>query len=214
MGARPQIMGARPHSERAPKNNGGAPSSCGRFGDFLLFLHAAKSWWFLDPLAVIQRCYTNSVQWKYAIGPKNPRFNWMKVTLRSRQTAYIHSTELVWPRTFMELVSVYCTLYTVPVQCTVAFIWLAHFYGFLYIAIQEILKILYIRTQPCMTYDLQNRDHLVQRRQILKSTKVTLRSWYDRVKNWLYRVKKISIKWLWPVKVTLKVIKRRLEVFC
>jgi hypothetical protein len=37
MGARPQIMGARLHSERAPKNNGGAPSSCGRFGDFLLF---------------------------------------------------------------------------------------------------------------------------------------------------------------------------------
>jgi hypothetical protein len=39
----PKIMGARPHSERAPKNNGGAPSSCGRFGDFLLSLHAAKS---------------------------------------------------------------------------------------------------------------------------------------------------------------------------
>jgi hypothetical protein len=36
-GVRPQLMGARPHSERAPKNNGGAPSSCGRFGDFLLF---------------------------------------------------------------------------------------------------------------------------------------------------------------------------------
>ncbi len=30
-------MGARPHLERAPKNNGGAPSSCGRFVDFLLF---------------------------------------------------------------------------------------------------------------------------------------------------------------------------------
>ncbi len=30
-------MGARPHLERAPKNNGGRPSSCGRFGDFLLF---------------------------------------------------------------------------------------------------------------------------------------------------------------------------------
>ena len=39
----PKIMGARPHSERAPKNNGGVPSSCGRFGDFLLFFHAAKS---------------------------------------------------------------------------------------------------------------------------------------------------------------------------
>jgi hypothetical protein len=36
MGA-PHKMGARPHSERAPKNNGGAPSSCGRFGDLLLF---------------------------------------------------------------------------------------------------------------------------------------------------------------------------------
>ncbi len=37
MRARPQIMGARPHFERAPLNNGGAPSFCGRFGDFLLF---------------------------------------------------------------------------------------------------------------------------------------------------------------------------------
>ncbi len=61
---------------------------------------------------------------------------------------------------------------------------------------------------------LQNRDHLVQRRQISKSTKVTLRpSWYDCV-NLLYGVKKICLKWLWPVKVTLKVIKRRLKVFC
>jgi hypothetical protein len=30
-------------SWRAPKNNGGAPSSFGRFGDFLLFFTAAKS---------------------------------------------------------------------------------------------------------------------------------------------------------------------------
>jgi hypothetical protein len=42
-GGGPSLMGARPHSERAPKNNGGAPSSCGRFGDFLLFFIAAKS---------------------------------------------------------------------------------------------------------------------------------------------------------------------------
>ncbi len=41
---------------------------------------------------------------------------------------------------------------------------------------------------------------------------VTLWSWCDRVK-WSYGVKKISIKWLWPVKVTLKVIKRRPKVF-
>ncbi len=28
------------------------------------------------------------------------------------------------------------------------------------------------------------------------------------------RIKKISIKWLWPVKVTLEIIKRRLLIFC
>ena len=38
----PKIMGARPHSE-STQNNGGAPSSCGRFGDLLLFFIAAKS---------------------------------------------------------------------------------------------------------------------------------------------------------------------------
>jgi hypothetical protein len=37
MRARPQIMGARPHFERALLNNRGAPSFLGRFGDFLLF---------------------------------------------------------------------------------------------------------------------------------------------------------------------------------
>ena len=44
MGARraPKIMGARPHPE-STQNNGGVPSFCGRFGDFLLFFIAAKS---------------------------------------------------------------------------------------------------------------------------------------------------------------------------
>ncbi len=42
---------------------------------------------------------------------------------------------------------------------------------------------------------------------------IKLRSWCDHV-NWPFGVKKISINWLWPVKVTLKVIKRRLKVFC
>jgi hypothetical protein len=35
-------MGARPHPE-STQNNGGVPSFCGRFGDFLLFFIAAKS---------------------------------------------------------------------------------------------------------------------------------------------------------------------------
>ncbi len=50
-------------------------------------------------------------------------FNWMKVTLRSRQTAYIHSTELVWPRTF--IIRSWCNpiewLYGVGVYCTVLY---------------------------------------------------------------------------------------------
>jgi hypothetical protein len=39
-----------------------------------------------------------------------------------------------------------------------------------------------------------------------------VRSWCNRV-QWLYGTK-IRIKWLWPVKVTLEIIKRRLVVFC
>ena len=41
-GRAPKIMGARPHPE-STQNNGGVPSFCGRFGDFLLFFIAAKS---------------------------------------------------------------------------------------------------------------------------------------------------------------------------
>ncbi len=44
------------------------------------------------------------------------------------------------------------------------------------------------------------------------STKSTLRSWWNLVK-WPYGVKKISIKWLLPVKVTLEVIKRHPRFF-
>ena len=39
----PKIIGARAPILRAPKINRGAPSSCGRFGDLLLFFIAAKS---------------------------------------------------------------------------------------------------------------------------------------------------------------------------
>ena len=105
----------------------------------------------------------------YAIDPKILWFNWMKVTLRSRKTAYIHCTELVWPRTFKvrswcnRVEWLYgvglCLLYCTVLYCTV----------------------LYCTVWP---------------------RKLTLRS------------QKISIKWLWPVKVTLKVIKRQLLVFC
>ncbi len=105
--------------------------------------------------------HTNSVHWMCAIGPKILWFNWMKMTLRSRQTANIHSMELVWPRTFI-----------VRSRCN----HLEWLYG----------------AGLCLLYCTVLYDHI----------------------NWLYGVKQISIKWLWPVKVTLKVIKRRLKVFC
>ncbi len=76
------------------------------------------------------------------------------------------------------------------VHCTVEF-HLADFFSFLsFINEEKIHQISYIRTQPS-----------------------TLRSWCNLV-EWPYRVKKISIKWLLPVKVTLKVIKRHFKVFC
>jgi hypothetical protein len=93
-------------------------------------------------------------------------FNGMKVTLQSRKTAYIHSTELVWPRTFKVLS------------------WCNRVEWFYRVG----LCLLYCTVEYCTVL-------------------------YDQV-NWLYRVNKISIKWLWQLKVTLKVIKRRLLVFC
>ena len=84
--------------------------------------------------------FFNSVKSLYAITPtpynectqlvqKSLWFNWMKVTLRSRQTAYIHCTELVWPRTFIvrswcnRVEWLYgvglCLLYCTVLYCTV-----------------------------------------------------------------------------------------------
>ncbi len=47
----------------------------------------------------------------------------------------------------------------------------------------------------------------LKRGQISKSTKVTLRDWCNSL-NSPYEVKKIYIRWLWPIKVNLEVIKR------
>ncbi len=55
--ARPFQEGRAPFREGAPLLLiwlAGGSSPFRRFGDFLLFFHAAKSWWKLDPLAVIQ----------------------------------------------------------------------------------------------------------------------------------------------------------------
>ncbi len=95
-----------------------------------------------------------------------------------------------------------CTLYSV--------LYTAHsrnsFGRFLKTKYKEIHQISYIITQLwLMTW----KTGAI----LSKSTKVTLRSWCDLVK-WPYGVKKIRIKWLCPVKVTLEVIKRHLKVFC
>ncbi len=92
----------------------------------------------------------------------------MKVTLRSRQTEYIHRTELVWPRTF------------------IVRSWCNH------------VEWLYV-VGLCLLYCT-----------VLYCTELYCTVW----QYWLYGVKKISIKWLRTVKVTLKVINRWLLVFC
>jgi hypothetical protein len=107
-------------------------------------------------------------------------------------TAVIHGTELMCPRAFM--VRSWCdsakSFHVVPVYTVQwQFIWrICSFLSF--INDEKIHQISYTRTQSS-----------------------TLRSWCNLVK-WPYGVKKISIKWLLPVKVTLEVIKRHPKVFC
>jgi hypothetical protein len=118
----------------------------------------------------------------------DPGHSWYGVSV----TAYIHGTELMWPRAFM--VRSWCdsakSFHVVPVY-TVQWQFIWRIFSFLsFINDEKIHQISYIRTQPS-----------------------TLRSWCNLVK-WPYGVKKISIKWLLPVKVTLEVIKRHPKVFC
>ena len=102
-------------------------------------------------------------------------------------------------------------LYTV--QCTVKFIWLADFVFLLYVAqsARLFLQSSELAPQPQEMVSpllwFRGGDTLacgwgVHFTELMWQRKVTLRS------------KKIRIKWLWPVKVTLKVIKRHLLVFC
>ncbi len=105
-------------------------------------------------------------------------------------------------------------LYTV--QCTVKFIWLADFVFLLYVAQIRQSARLFLQSSELAPQPQEMVSPLLWFRgggtlacgwgghftELMWPRKVTLRS------------KKISIKWLWSVKVTLKVIKRRLLVFC
>ncbi len=147
-------------------------------------------------------------------------FNWMKVTLRSRQTAYIQCTELVWLRTF--IVRSWCNrvewLYRVnaTVHCTVysKIHLVGGFCVSLYVAQSRQSARLFLQSSELVPQPQEMVSPLLWFRggdtlacgwgvhfaELMWPRKVTLRS-------------KIRIKWLWPVKVTLKVIKRRLLVF-
>ncbi len=209
------------------------------------------------------RCHTNSVPWMFAIGLNKSGFtestncvhSWYGVGV----TAFIHGTELVWPRSFM--VQSWCdrghswygvgvipqshSTYSTYMYNTVQWKFIWRIFSFLsFINDEKIHQISYIRTQP-WPMTCKTGGNLVKRRQncmgvnfmdgqqtrplvyagsytaccerrgpwLVLSTKSTLRSWCNLVK-WPYGVKKISIKWLLPVKVTLEVIKRHPKVFC
>ena len=150
-----------------------------------------------------ERCHTNSVPWMYAIGLNKSGFtestncvhSWYGVSV----TAVIHGTELMWPRSFM--VRSWCDrehswygVGVIPQSHSTWFLCTLYsgnsFGGFFPFCVSSMTK-------------KSTKFH----------TKSTLRSWCNLAK-WPYGVKKISIKWLWPVKVTLKVVKRRLKDFC
>ncbi len=171
---------------------------------------------------------TNSVLWMYAvcwlrqvtliqfsqrIFWTNCVHSWYGVGV----TAYIHGTELMWPRKVM--VRSWC------VHCVHIIlhsrIHLADFMFLLYIGQSRQSSRLF-SSRPNWDFPAPSTTGgcvpppLVQGGGGPHSPAgegVTLRSWCNRVK-WPYGVKKICIKWLWPVKVTLTVIKRRLKVFC
>ena len=102
------------------------------------------------------------------------------------------------------------------VHCTVKFIWLADFVFLLYVAQSRQSARLFLQSSELAPQPQEMVSPLLWFRggdtlacgwgvhftELMWQRKVTLRS------------KKIGIKWLWPVKVTLKVIKRRLKVFC
>ncbi len=103
-------------------------------------------------------------------------------------------------------------LYTL--QCPVKFIWLADFVFLLYIAQSRQSARLFLQSSELAPQPQEMVSPLLwfgggtlacgwggHFTELMWPCKVTLRS------------KKISIEWLWSVKVTLKVIKRRLKVF-
>jgi hypothetical protein len=116
----------------------------------------------------------------------------MKVTWRSRQTACIHGTELLWRRSFMVRSWWDCVKSWYGVDA----IWYA----------AGVIPQSHSKWFLCTLYSsLYSRIHLADFLLVLARKKSA---------NSPYGVKKISRKWLWPVKVTLEIIKRRPKVFC
>ena len=126
-------------------------------------------------------------------------FNWMKVTLRSRQTAYIHCTELVQSRTF--IVRSWCNrvewLYGVnaTVHCTVysKIHLVGGFCVSLYVAQSRQSARLFLQSSELGLPRPLNRRGVCPPPLLWAHSpageEVTLRSWCDRVK-WPYGVKK------------------------
>ncbi len=138
-------------------------------------------------------------------------------------SAYIHGTELI--RFGMQLVwfrivtlSGFWCLYTV--YCKVGFIWRILFIFWTWQRVDRVLGIF----SGCPNWDspaTSTAEECVPPSfgsggggaHLLAGEGVTLESRCNPVK-WPFGVKKISIKWLLPVKMTLKVIKQCLKVFC
>ncbi len=138
--------------------------------------------------------HTNSVPWMYAIGPKN-----LLVKLNDRDlmastfigvAAFIHGTEFMWVRKVK--VQSWCdrvSLGTELMRFGMQLVWFhkVTLCGF------------------CVHCTLYSTIPLADFFLVLSRKKSA---------NSPYGVKKICIKWLWPVKVTLEIIKQCPKVFC
>jgi hypothetical protein len=133
--------------------------------------------------------HTNSVPWMYAIVPKNLLVKLNDSDLTGSTfigvAAFIHGTEFMWLRKVM--VQSWCDHVSLDTELMRFGMQLVWFHKVTLCGF-------------CVHCTLYSTIHLADSRK--KSA------------NSPYGVKKICIKWLWPVKVTLEIIKRCPKVFC
>ncbi len=171
-----------------------------------------------------ERCHTNSVPWMHAIGLNKSGFTESTNCVHSwygfSVTAVIHGTELMWPRSFM--VRSWCdrghSWYGLDVTAVIhgtELMWPRAFMVRSWCDREQSWYGVGVIPQSRSTWFLCtlysgnsfggffifvfHQWRIIHQISYIRTHLSTLRSWCNLLK-WPYRVKKISIKWLLPVK--------------